>query len=331
MKAFRVGVDSYSLKPLGLDPFELLNWAVMNEAQGVQFSESPPEATDKAFLRELSQYAAQNGLYLEWGGGQHIPFDLTTGKPKDIFAVNRAAAEQAAALGVRTVRSCSGGLMRWDEEFVPTEVLLRDMAGPLADQKRMLNDNGVILAIETHFEFTTFELLRLFEMCAAEPGDYLGICLDTMNLLTMLEDPASATRRILPWVVTTHVKDGGLELRPEGFVSFVAEAGRGVVDFKTIFRALASLNREIRLSVEDHGGHFVIPIFDRDFLGRFPDLAVPELAALIELASKTRDLMGKKALAPTERERWPALCHARVKRDLLAIRNLASEAVGQTA
>ena len=86
------------------------------------------------------------------------------------------------------------------------------MAAALREQKPMLRDFGVILAIETHFEFTSFELLRLFEMCGAVPGEYLGICLDTMNLLTMLEDPVLAARRLLPWVVTTHIKDGGLML-----------------------------------------------------------------------------------------------------------------------
>ena len=47
-------------------------------------------------------------------------------------------------------------------------------------------DHGVTLAIETHFEFTSFELVRLMERCDAEPGDYLGVCLDTMNLLTAI-------------------------------------------------------------------------------------------------------------------------------------------------
>jgi hypothetical protein len=66
---------------------------------------------------------------------------------------------------------------------------LRETARALRDQKALLTDFGVVLAIELHFEFTTFELLRLFEMCGARPGEYLGVCLDTMNLLTMLEDP----------------------------------------------------------------------------------------------------------------------------------------------
>ena len=100
MRKLKVGVDSYSLKPLDLSPFELLEWAVMNGAEGVQFSEvNVPAGTalDKAFLRDLGDYAKENRLALEWGGGEHIPLDLATGRPRDIRTGNRRAAEQAVS------------------------------------------------------------------------------------------------------------------------------------------------------------------------------------------------------------------------------------------
>jgi sugar phosphate isomerase/epimerase len=331
MRKLRVGVDSYSLKPLDLSPFELLEWAVLNEAEGAQFSEvNVPAgmALDKTFLQELRSYAKENGLYIEWGGGEHIPLDLATGKPKDIFATNRRAAEQAFHLGSSTVRSCSGGLMRWKAGPPSTEDLLRAMAPALREHRSMLRDFGVVLAIETHFEFTSFELLRLFDMCGAVPGEYLGVCLDTMNLLTMLEDPVRATRRLLPWIVTTHVKDGGLMLTDDGFVSFTAEAGKGIIDFGSVFEALAAANPRITLTVEDHGGDFLIPVHDAEFLARFPDLAVPELVRLLALATKTRGLLDAGKLAVLPRDRWPAVCGERVKRDIQAVRRIAGGRAG---
>jgi sugar phosphate isomerase/epimerase len=326
MKKFKVGIDSYSLKPLGHSPFEILDWALMNDADGVQFSEAPEQAGDRTFLDELSQYADQNSLYLEWGGGEHVPFDLTTGKPRAIAAVNKKAAEQASRMGIRVVRSCSGGLMRWKDDSIPTKTLLLEMAKSLRAQKSTLKDLGIVLAIETHFEFTTFELLRLFDMCDAEPGDYLGICLDTMNLLTMLEEPVAATRRILPWVVTTHIKDGGILLAADGLISFTAEAGKGVVDFRKIFEELSSLERIVNFSIEDHGGDFRIPIFDPIFLTKFPDLTVPELAGLLKLASQTKQLMDGKELFILDRSRWPEICESRVKRDIRHIRKILEPA-----
>jgi len=325
MRKLKVGVDSYSLKPLDLTPFELLEWAVMNGADGVQFSEvnvPPGTAVDKIFLQELRSYAGENRLYIEWGGGQHIPLDLETGRPRDILAVNRKAADEACQVGSPTVRSCSGGLMRWKKESPSTDEFLRLMAAALRAQKPMLRDSGVVLAIETHFEFTSFELLRLFEMCGAVPGEYLGICLDTMNLLTLLEEPLAAARRLLPWVVTTHIKDGGLMLTADGFVSFTAEAGKGVVDLAGIIEPLAAVHPHITLTVEDHGGDFLIPVNDPDFLARFPDLTVPELVGLLRLAVRTRALMGSGKLAVLPRDRWPAACEPRVKRDIQSVRRL---------
>jgi sugar phosphate isomerase/epimerase len=323
VRAFKVGVDSYSLKPLGLDPFETLDWAIINGADGVQFSEAPREASDKSFFRELADTAAQNGLYLEWGGGEHVPFDLKTGIPKDILPGNERAVQQAVALGATTIRSCSGGLMRWRKDLPATDTLLRESARTLRDQRPMFEDHGVTLAIETHFEFTTFELLRLFEMAGAEPGRGLGICLDTMNLLTMLEDPVTATERVLPWVVTAHIKDGGIVLSETGFTTFTAEAGRGIIDLHAIFRTLsAAREKDIRLSIEDHGGYFPIPIFDPEFRSGFPDLSVSELCVLLKLAQRTRALMDEKNLAVLDRSRWPAVCGDRVKRDIKAVRRI---------
>jgi sugar phosphate isomerase/epimerase len=327
MSELRVGVDSYSLKPLSLTPFEILEWAVLNGADGVQFSEvnvPPGTPVDKTFLQDLHDFSRENGLYLEWGGGQHLPLDLETGQTKDIAATNRLAAEQAAQVGASTVRSCSGGLFRWARDARPADDLVRLMASSLRGQESMLRDLGVVLAIETHFEFTSFELLRLFDLCGAAPGEWLGICLDTMNLLTMLEDPVLAARRLLPWVVTTHIKDGGLRLGTEGFVSFTAEAGRGIVDLAALVEMLAAAHPRVTLTVEDHGGDFLIPVYDDEFLARFPDLTVSELVRLARLGARTEALMEAGTLAILPRDRWPSVCERRVKRDIKAVRRLAA-------
>ncbi len=319
MKPFRVGIDAYSIKPLGLDPLGTLDWARRHGAAGVQFSEGAPEAADPGFLRAIGQSAAGKGLYLEWGGGRHIPFDPRTRRPIDIAAVNRKSAEQASALGLTTVRSCSGGLLRWPADAVPTGTYLREMASALRAQRPMWSDLGITLAVETHFEFTTFELLRLFEMCDAEPGGYLGICLDTMNLLTMMEDPLAAARRVRPWIVTTHIKDGGIVETNEGFRTFTAEAGRGIVDFQGILEDLSASDRNLALSIEDHGGDFNIPLNDPVFRAKFPDLKEGELDVLRGLAARTKGKMERKELAVLDRADWPSRCEARVIRDLSTV------------
>jgi sugar phosphate isomerase/epimerase len=321
--SFRTGIDSYCLWPLELDPFEVLDWVKQNGGHGVQFSHLglKDKPADDAFCKDLARHAESGGLYLEWAGGQHIPFDTKTWKPKDLFAVNRKAAEQAVALGTRVIRSCSGGLMRWTDEAPPTDVLLQAMQEALALQKPMLTDLNVVLALELHFEFTTFELVRLFEKLDAEPGGCFGICLDTMNMLTMLEDPVEGTRRVLPWVVATHMKDGGVLPAKNGLLSHTAEVGSGLIDFKRILRLLSTLEREVHLSIEDHGGSFDLPVFNSRFLKRFPDLTATELARLFGMAREGK--AGK--LKVLDRADWPAHCAARTANGIKRMKRIVEE------
>ena len=325
-RPWRVGIDNYGLFPLGLSPLGTLEWALAHGADGVSFSGLTGEWQDRMdapALAELRTFASDRGLYVEWGGAQHIPRDMTSWARTDLFAINRRAAREARALGATILRSCSGGLMRWDPANPPTEVLLRETAEALRAQEAMLRDHGVVLAIETHFEFTSVELLRLFEMCGAEPGGWLGICLDTMNLTTMIEHPVLASARLLPWVVSTHVKDGGLLSEAAGLVTFPVPVGSGVVDIGAIIRLIGTLDRPVHLSVEDHGGSFLLPIRDEAFLSRFPDLSGAELTALLELADVAE---ADPACRPLERADWPAVCESRIAHDLAALRELADSA-----
>jgi sugar phosphate isomerase/epimerase len=325
MKKVKVGIDNYGLYPLELDPMGTLEWVKNHGAEGVSFSGLEPKFSDRIdadYLHDLAQFAKDNDLYIEWGGAQHIPRDMTSWAKKDLQSIIQKAAKEAELLGTRIVRSCSGGLMRWKSDNPSTDTLLRETADALSAQRQMLEDHNVILAVEIHFEFTTFELLRLFEMCEAEPGGYLGVCLDTMNLLTMLEDPVSATERILPWVVSTHIKDGGMLLGDNGLISFVTGVGDGVVDLKRIFSQLQSLTWEVNLSVEDHGGDFDIPIFNPIFMSEFPDLSTAEFAKLMAIVRKTQNRVDRGECAILDRQDWAEVCEERISRDIDEVKKI---------
>jgi len=325
MKSSKTGFDNYCLYPLNKLPHELVQWANSCSAEGIAFSGFPEASREKfntSYLRGVSKMAKDLDLYLEWGNGQHVPMDLSTFSKKEILSSNRKAIEEANALGAKIIRSCSGGLMRWNPEAPDTEIFLKEAAGELIKQASMFRDNGVILAIETHFEFTTFELLRLFEMCEAEPGDWLGICLDTMNLMTMLEDPLAATKRILPWIVSTHLKDGGILTDNEGIVTFPTPLGKGIIDLGSIIKMLQSLDKEIHLSVESHGGSFFLPVKEEWFMLRFPDLSVDEYDQLMILSEKTSYKVKSEDLTITERADWPLICEERTKNDIKNLKTI---------
>ena len=328
MKSIRVGIDNYGLLPLNLTPMETIVWASDHGAEGVHFSGLTPEqrrALDATVLKDLGQAAASEGLYIEWGGAQHIPFDTTSWQARDVFSVTRQAAEEAKQVGACIVRSCSGGLMRWKAENPTTEQLLEATAESLVRMRPMLEDLDVTLAIEIHFEFTTHEIVRLFDRCGAEPGGPIGICLDSMNLLVMMEDPVSATQRILPWIVATHIKDGGILLHPEGMTAFPSQIGRGCIDLKAVIQHLMRCSRDVNLSIEDHGGAFFLPVFDPFFLSRFPDLTPRDILRMVDMAQHISPSSGTEEDLITPREQWPERCEARLSADIAALKKIVQE------
>lgn len=333
MKKLRAGLDNYCLFQKGLMPMEVVQWAHNNGAEGVAFSGYDAESRENfssSYLRDVKDMANELGLYLEWGCGQHVPMDLETFSRKEIYISNRRAVGEACGLGTGIIRSCSGGKMRWKKDAPATFSILKEAAKELKKEASLFRDNGVILAIETHFEFTTFELLKLFEMCETEPGDYLGICLDTMNLLTMLEEPVAAAERILPWVVTTHIKDGGILHGKSGITTFPAGCGDGIIDLEKIIRMLLSTGREINLSVEDHGGSFHLPVNQKWFIERFPDLSAIEYNSLLELCDKTAVKMRDSGLKITERIEWKDLSELRTRQDLQYLKALRDKIIDKT-
>lgn len=323
-----MGIDNYCLHPLNPAPMRMLAWAKEHDAGGVAFSgltRAEYAQLTPADLKEIAVFAADNGLYLEWGGGQHIPRDMESWRNKDIFSDNLARAKEAAAMGAAIIRSCSGGRMRWQPDSPPTARLMEETAKTLAAQRTMLEDHGVVLALETHFEFTSFELLAIFDMAGLRPGGSAGICLDTMNLLVMLEDPLEATKRLLPWVVSTHIKDGGLLLDETGLHPFPVPLGQGVVDLAGIMELLRAQPRRIDLSVEDHGGSFDLPVDRPAFIAEFPDLTAAEYGRLMQLAVDTNQKLLNGSIQVTPRERWPEICEARSAENIHALKKMTAE------
>lgn len=325
MSLNRTGIANYSLHPLGLKPHEVLQWAADNGAGGVLFSDLTDrerEDLSVSYLRDLGQKARDLDMYIEWGNGKHIPFTFNDWSPADLMPANLRAAAEAAAIGTRIIRTCSEGMLRANPANPSTPVLLKATATELKRMIPMLKDYDVVLAIETHFEFTSFELLRLFEMCDALPGGSIGICLDTMNLLTMLENPVQAAARLMPWVVCTHIKDGGMVFNSEGLTAFPSALGTGIVDIESILRLLINEKRDINLSVEDHGGSYLLPIHEPWYINQFPDLTISEYNNLMLLEDRAERLIEDGKLHMTSDAEWTSVCEARTRSDLKKLKEI---------
>src|SRR6185437_7355223 len=91
------------------------------------------------------------------------------------------------------------------------------------------------------------ELLSLLRKVGS---DSLGVCLDTCNSISLLEDPMEVVEALAPRAFTTHFKDMGLDEYREGFLLSEVRFGSGILDLARVVRVLRDARPGIRFNLE---------------------------------------------------------------------------------
>jgi sugar phosphate isomerase/epimerase len=320
----KVGLDQYTIHHLPLDAHAVLDFAAARGLQGVQFG-SPLQLSltlDEAEIRAVRQYADDRGLYLELGIPTINPHQaaLQFRWEPGAFAERLEELLRAAVwAGVHSVRTFIGAQSRPLPESVARRMddLRNDSARPdvswdqqLSDATKVLrqlapaaHELGVRLALETHLDATSFQLLQMIESVGE---DVVGICLDTANVMLRMEDPLEAARRLAPHVLMTHTKDAALLFHETGLRWQCRPCGQGSVPFPEILLELNRHRPDLTLSIEDHAGLFELPIYEADWIQTFSDLSPAELALLLRRAWATgRRLSSRRPEDPEVLETIP--------------------------
>jgi len=254
---------------------------------------------DYGELREAKAYADSLGMYLEAGVGRINPYNI----PEDPHVRQFGGGDYHKAmeqmiLACREIDCVSlwaetAGIQRHTSQGIYIVDRFRTDA-PWADQmaatakflkmlRPVLLDTGCRISIETHEDVTSFEVIRLVE----EAGpDVTGITFDTGNVLARCEDPVAAARRVAPYCLTTHTKDGILFFDEKGLVRQNRACGEGVIDWDTVVGILAEYNPKLNLSLEDSNARMPIEIWNPAWQAGHPDLTVAEVAELVRLAKR---------------------------------------------
>jgi sugar phosphate isomerase/epimerase len=298
----KIGLDQYTIHHLSLDARGVLEFAAARGLAGVQFGSALQlSATlDRGEISAIRTLADALGLYLELGIPSVNPHQAAAhfrSEPGAFAAQLTELIHAAAGAGVRSLRSFIGGqFYRLPDSVIHRmDDLDRDSARPDVSWDQQLADTTTVLhllapvvreldvriALETHLDATSFQLLRIIDAVGA---DAVGICLDTANLMLRMEDPLAATRRLAPHVLMTHTKDAALLFHEEGLRWQCRPCGQGSVPLPEILTELAIHQPDLNLSIEDHAGLFELPIYDGDWLRTFVDLTPGELALLLRRA-----------------------------------------------
>ncbi len=97
-------------------------------------------------------------------------------------------------------------------------------------------ESGLRLAIENHDRFHADELLGVLD----DLGDWVAICLDTVNSLGCLEPPSAVVAALGPRAINLHLKDFTIRRHSHqmGFEVVGTPAGEGMLDIPWLLSAL---------------------------------------------------------------------------------------------
>ncbi|MBI3472418.1 MAG: sugar phosphate isomerase/epimerase [Candidatus Solibacter usitatus] len=218
------------------DTFEFMEHCIALGAGGIQTS---LPFNDAASIKKLRDGLEPLGMYLEVMIG--LPCDDGSAFEKTVLA-----AKEAGALCVRT--ACLGG--RRYETFATLADWKKFVEGARAGVTRGLaicEKHRMPFALENHKDWTVDEMAALMKEFSSE---YLGVCLDTGNNISLLDDPMDVVERLAPYAISTHLKDMGVESYKDGFLLSEMPMGEGFLDLKRVVQVIRAARPKTRITLE---------------------------------------------------------------------------------
>ncbi len=232
-----IAVTSYMGFARPKDNLEFLEHCAGLGAGGIQMQLTSREPE---YIRKLHARAAELGMYFE------VIARLPEASDTAEFESTVTAAKQAGALAIRV--NCLPG--RRYENFTN----LPDWRKAVAQARenidralRIVEKQQVPLAIENHKDFTAEEMAALMH---EKQSRWLGVCLDTGNNISLLDDPMAVVETLAPYAVTTHIKDMAVAPYPDGFLLSEVPLGTGMLDMRRIVDTIRRARPETRLTLE---------------------------------------------------------------------------------
>jgi len=220
------------------DPLAMLAHCRAIGAAGVQM---PIGIRDAAAARAIHDRLDTSGLYLE--ASIALPQDRGD---LDRFDREIRTAAQSGATIARTVM-LNG---RRYEDFDSASAFLRwgdDARQRLALAEPIVARNRIQLAVENHKDWRVDELLEILGKLGSH---HVGVCVDTGNNLSLLEDPTEVVASLAPLALTTHFKDIAVRETGDGFLLAEVPLGEGFLDLARFHQLLSTARPGIHFNLE---------------------------------------------------------------------------------
>jgi len=224
---------------------DFLRRAVELGVDGVSLETCFFESFERDYLLQLKEIIDEGQLEVVVAWGHPTGFE-GGGKPEAMDEM-RAMFPVCHTLGAKVMRVVGSCL---DYRYDPHEPQLKALTGIFKEGVKYAEDEGVKLAVENHFDFTTDEFLDLITRV---DSPYFGLTFDTGNALRIGDDPVETARIMAPYTFATHTKDVapmyGVSPREWYFFACVP-VGDGIVNMPGLIAQLLSGGYEGLFAIE---------------------------------------------------------------------------------
>ena len=146
------------------------------------------------------------------------------------------------------------------------------------------------VGIENHKGWRAAEQAAWLKRASSE---YLGVCLDFGNNISLCEDPMDTLNTLLPYINFAHIKDMAVEEYEDGFLLSEVPMGEGFLDLKQMVQILRKKDPnmifELEMITRDP---LRIPVFTTKYWATFDDSVSPlpgrDLAKVLALVKKNK-------------------------------------------
>lgn len=229
-----VATTSYMMAWKPDDTLEFLEHCHSLGAAGIQ---SPISGGTRTIRERAEEY----GMYIEAFVPLPEPNGDTTGFEQALKAAKAvgATAMRAACLATRRYETFHSDAA-WQQHVAQSKAMI-EAARPILDRYK------IPLGVENHKDWTCDELAGLMQQYATE---YLGVCLDFGNNLSLMDDPTEAIEKLAPYAVCVHLKDMGTAPDADGFLLSEVPLGEGFIDLAADIATVRRHRPDIQLSLE---------------------------------------------------------------------------------
>ena len=249
-------------------------------------------------INKLRARAEELGMYLE--GMVSIP------RNGDLSGLEKQLMDAKAA-GVKVVRAAMLSGRRYEsfatladwKKWVDQSYEAIRLAMPVIEKHK------VVVALENHKDWTLEDFQKLLKTYQSE---YLQVCLDFGNNISLLDDPMEVIEGLAPYAKSTHIKDMGVKPYEDGFLLSEVVLGQGLLDLPKIVAVIQKANPQTKFSLEMiTRDPLKVPCMTKAYWEVFPDRNGKHLAQtfkLVQAKSSSTPLPMISNLAPAERQKF---------------------------